>query len=208
MHRKGLFQSLIFFPSWHNPELCAVESFGGGCVKKKGSLSDLKLANSRFLLVSWDVFYFPRPNKRHIYVTPLRSSYFVWLHYKRRYFPQSIPPMWLCLSVLQFVLRPDKILVSVYLAGTEGVLTINVVQKSTCLNWMEQHISSPTHSKCLYLSFTQSRHVFLNSDTSQIYSPAKSPAQIPTGKCRKKIRQLKSRIKTPQFPGTAGAVMR
>ena len=149
------------------------------------SLSDLKLANSRFLL-----FYFLRPNKRHIYATPLRSSYFVWLHYKWRYFPQSIPPMWLCLSVLQFVPRPGKTLVSVCVAGTEGVVTINVVQKSTCLNWMEQHISSPTHSKCLYLSFSQSRHVLLetvlNSDTSQNYSPAKSPAQILTGKCKKK----------------------
>ena len=68
---------------------------------------------------------------------------------------------------------------------------------------MEQHISSPTHSKRLYLSFTQSRHVLLetvlNSDTSQNYSPAKRPAQITTGKCKKKkkkIRQLKSRIKT------------
>ena len=158
--------------------------------KKNGSLSDLKLAKSRFLLVSWDVFYFPWPNKRHIYATPLRSSYFVWLHYKWRYFPHSIPPMWLCLSVLQFVPRPDKTLVSVCVMGTEGVLTINVVQKSICLNWMQQHISSPTHSKCLYLSFTQSRHVLLetvlNSDTSQNYSPAKSPAQILTGKCKKK----------------------
>ena len=68
---------------------------------------------------------------------------------------------------------------------------------------MEQHISSPTHIKHLYLSFTQSRHVLLetvlNSDTSQNYSPAKRPAQITTGKCKKKkkkIRQLKSRIKT------------
>ena len=106
-------------------------------------------------------FHFPRPNKRHIYATPLRSSYFVWLHYKRRYFPKSIPPMWLWLSVLQFFPRPDKTLVSVCITGTECVLTINVVQKNTCLNWMEQHISSPTHSKCLYLSFTQSRHVLL-----------------------------------------------
>ena len=157
--------------------------------KKNGSISDLKLANIRFLLVSWDL-YFPRPDKRHIYGIPLWSSYFVWLHYKRRYFPQSIPPMWLCLSVLQFVPRSDKTLVSVCVVGTEGVLTINEVQKSTCLDWMEQHISSPTHSKRLYLSFTQSRHVLLetvlNSDTSQNYSPAKSPAQIPTGKCRKK----------------------
>ena len=94
---------------------------------------------------------------------------------------------------------------------------------------MEQHISSPTHSKRLYLSFTQSRHVLLetvlNSDTSQNYSPAKSPAQIPTGKCKKKkIWQLKSRIKTncrgsdevknsafkhhciPASPGATGAV--
>ena len=67
---------------------------------------------------------------------------------------------------------------------------------------MEQHISSPTHSKRLYLPFTQSRHVLLetvlSSETTQNYSPAKSPAQIPTGKCKKKkkIRQLKSRIKT------------
>ena len=134
------------------------------CKKKNGSLSDLKLANSRFL---W-------------------SSYFVWLHYiKRRYFPQS---MWLCLSVLQFVPRPDK---TICVAGTDGVLTINIVQKSTCLNWMEQHISSPTHNKRLYLSFTQSRHVLLGTvlnylDTSQNYSPAKSPAQIPTGICLKK----------------------
>ena len=112
--------------------------------------------------------------------------------------------MWLCLSVLQFVRRQHKTFVSVCVAGTEGVLTINVVQKSTCLNWMEQHISSPTHSKRLYRSFTQSRHVLLetvlNSDTTQNYSPAKSPAQIPTGKCKKKkkkkIWQLKSRIKT------------
>ena len=116
----------------------------------------------QYLLVSLDVFYFPRPNKRHIYATPLRSSYFVWLHYKRS-FPQSIPLMWLCLSVLQFVPRPDNTLVSVCITGTESILMINVVQKSTCLNWMEQHISSPTHSKCLYLSFIQSRHVLLET---------------------------------------------
>ena len=66
---------------------------------------------------------------------------------------------------------------------------------------MEQHISSPTHNKRLYRSFTQSRHVLLGTvlnylDTSQNYSPAKSPAQIPIGICKKKIRQLKSRIKT------------
>ena len=89
------------------------------------------------------------------------------------------------------------ILVSVCVAGTEGDLTINVVQKSTCLNWMEQHISSPTHSMCLYLSFTQSRHVLLetvfNSDTSQNYSPAKRPAQIPTGKCKKKKKKKKNK---------------
>ena len=75
---------------------------------------------------------------------------------------------------------------SVCVAGTEGV-----VQKSTCLNWMEQHISIPTHSKRLNLSFTQSRPVLLEtvlnySDTSQNYSLAKSPAQIPTGMCQKK----------------------
>ena len=57
---------------------------------------------------------------------------------------------------------------------------------------MEQHISNPTHSKRLYLSFTQSRHVpVLNSDNSQNYSPAKRPAQIPTGKCIKKKKKKK-----------------
>ena len=74
---------------------------------------------------------------------------------------------------------------------------------------MEQHISSPTHSKRLYLSFTQSRHVLLetvlNSDTSQNYSPARRPAQITIGKCKKKkkkkIWQLKSRIKTDSGGG-------
>ena len=70
---------------------------------------------------------------------------------------------------------------SVCVTGTEGV-----VQKSTCLNWMEQHISSPTYSKRLYLSVTQSRHVLLEtvlnySNTSRNYSPAKCPAKIPTG---------------------------
>ena len=33
-------------------------------------------------LVSWDVPYFCHANKCHIYATPLRSKYFVWLHYK------------------------------------------------------------------------------------------------------------------------------
>ena len=37
--------------------------------------------NTVFILVSWDVLYFHRPNKRHIYATPLPSSYFVWLYY-------------------------------------------------------------------------------------------------------------------------------
>ena len=104
--------------------------------------------------------------------------------------------------------KTGRDLVSVCLARTKCLLTLNVVQKSTCLNWLEQHISSPTHSKRLYLSFTQSRHVLLetvlDSDTSQNDSPAKSPAQIPTGKFEKRIRQLKSRIKSPAVPGHCG----
>ena len=31
-------------------------------------------------LVIWDVLYFCRPNKCHIYATPLRSKYLLWLH--------------------------------------------------------------------------------------------------------------------------------
>ena len=61
---------------------------------------------------------------------------------------------------------------------------------------MEQHNSSPTHIKHLYLSFTQSRHVLLetvlNSDTSQNYSPEKRSAQITTGKCKKKKKKKKN----------------
>ena len=77
---------------------------------------------------------------------------------------------------------------------------------------MEQHISSPTHIKRLYLSFTQSRHVLLetvlNSDTSQNYSPAKRPAQITTGKCKKKKKKKKSDSWNLESKPTAGAVMR
>ena len=36
-------------------------------------------------LVSCDVLYFPQPNKRRIYATPLRSIYLVWLHNKYKY---------------------------------------------------------------------------------------------------------------------------
>ena len=32
--------------------------------------------------VSWDVLYFCRANKRHVYATSSRNKYFVWLHYK------------------------------------------------------------------------------------------------------------------------------
>ena len=73
------------------------------CVKPKSQYG--------LYLVSWDVLYFPRPNKRHIYATPLRSSYLVWLHYKRTYirwvkFLNKI--YWVSWDVLYFP-RPNKL---------------------------------------------------------------------------------------------------
>ena len=51
--------------SWH---------FRSECVQWKSKCS--------LYLVSWDVLYICHTNKRHIYATPLRSKYFVRLHYK------------------------------------------------------------------------------------------------------------------------------
>ena len=52
------------------------------CVKPKPQ-------NGLYDLVSWGVLYFPRPNKRYIYATPLRRIYFLWLHYKLQQFSVS-----------------------------------------------------------------------------------------------------------------------
>ena len=62
--------------NWRHKTLLSMTSFAriSRCVKPKSQYG--------LYLVSWDVLYFPRPNKRRLYATPLRSSYLVWLHYK------------------------------------------------------------------------------------------------------------------------------
>ena len=154
MHRKWLFQSLNFFPVDTTLGLCAAESFGGGHVKKWVSF---RSKTGEFQISTKQLFCVIALWKK-IFSSIYTSDVTVF-----------IGPS-VCSKTGQDL--------NVCVAGTEGVLWINVhvVQKSPCLNWMEQHISSPTHSKRLYLSFTQSRHVLLetvlNSDISQNYSPA------------------------------------
>ena len=46
------------------------------------ALSGNRKSKCGLYLVSCDVLYFCRANKRHIYATPLWSRYSVWLHYK------------------------------------------------------------------------------------------------------------------------------
>ena len=41
---------------------------------------------NKFFVFIWSALYFHRPNKPHIYANPLRSSYWVLLHYKIFYY--------------------------------------------------------------------------------------------------------------------------
>ena len=128
-------------------------------------------------LVSWDLLYFSRPNKHHIYVTPLWSSYFVWLHYKKWFytFMQIQLMLWRIVLLSSVVIKRvhcsyfnNIAFVDIWAISYE-IMVLFVHRKLILQTCMHSHHSAISGARCLIFGRTLRLLPYLKCANSEGY---------------------------------------